>query len=496
MHTDARAIALSLISHTNAGKTTLARTLLGRDVGEVRDAAHVTTEATPYPLIDTAEGDTLLLWDTPGFGDSARLARRLAQQGNPIGWFLSQIWDRFRDQPFYLSQQAVRNVRDEADVVLYLVNAAEAPADAGYLAPELDVLAWIGRPVVVLLNQTGPPRPHTAEQAEVQSWRAALGERAFVRDVLTLDAFARCWVQEIVLLRTLAASIVADKAAACQRLVAAWTSRRERQFAEAMAALAKAIAGAACDSETLTTPRLRDQLRTALRSVVAGEQENVDRQRAAKALASRLDGRLRASTERLIAVHELSGHAADAVRARIGAHLRTQTPLHSGKAAAVSGVVSGALSGLAADLAAGGLSFGAGTLLGALAGAAGGAGVARGVNKLRGHSEARVGWDDELLDSLVVSALLRYLAVAHFGRGRGEWAESEYPPFWREVVEEVLATRRPALAALWAERPRASNVTSASEEMLAAKLRRHLADAAREVLERLYPGAIGDATRG
>ena len=35
-------IALSLISHTNAGKTTLARTLLQRDVGEVRDAPHVT----------------------------------------------------------------------------------------------------------------------------------------------------------------------------------------------------------------------------------------------------------------------------------------------------------------------------------------------------------------------------------------------------------------------------------------------------------------------
>src|SRR5690606_16635743 len=88
-------IALSLISHTNAGKTTLARTLLGRDVGEVRDAAHVTAEATPYPMIATPEGDALTLWDTPGFGDSTRLARRLEQQGNPIGWFLSEVWDRF-----------------------------------------------------------------------------------------------------------------------------------------------------------------------------------------------------------------------------------------------------------------------------------------------------------------------------------------------------------------------------------------------------------------
>ena len=39
--------------------------------------------------------------------------------------------------------------------MLYLVNASEDPADAGYLAPELAVLAWMGKPVLVLLNQTG-----------------------------------------------------------------------------------------------------------------------------------------------------------------------------------------------------------------------------------------------------------------------------------------------------------------------------------------------------
>ena len=159
-------VALSLISHTNAGKTTLARTLLGRDVGEVRDEAHVTQEAESWPLVDTPEGDALLLWDTPGFGDSARLAKRLAQQGNPIGWFLTQVWDRFRDRTFWLTQKAVVNVRDEADVVLYLVNAAEEPGDAGYLAPELAVLEWIGKPAIVLLNQTGPPRPHEEEAAD------------------------------------------------------------------------------------------------------------------------------------------------------------------------------------------------------------------------------------------------------------------------------------------------------------------------------------------
>ena len=34
-------LSLSLVSHTNVGKTTLARTLLGRDIGEVRDEAQI-----------------------------------------------------------------------------------------------------------------------------------------------------------------------------------------------------------------------------------------------------------------------------------------------------------------------------------------------------------------------------------------------------------------------------------------------------------------------
>ncbi len=88
-------VNLSLISHTNAGKTTLARTLLGRDIGEVRDAAHVTDLSTGYVLVQSRE-DTLMLWDTPGFGDTARLVARLRMAGNPIGWFLSQVWDRWR----------------------------------------------------------------------------------------------------------------------------------------------------------------------------------------------------------------------------------------------------------------------------------------------------------------------------------------------------------------------------------------------------------------
>lgn len=133
-------VTLSLISHTNAGKTTLARTLLRRDVGEVRDAAHVTLFNESYTLLEH-EARVLRLWDTPGFGDSARLLKRLKRERNPLFWLLSQTWDRLMDKPLWCSQQALKNVRDEADVVLYLVSATEPPDTAGYISPR-----WISSP--------------------------------------------------------------------------------------------------------------------------------------------------------------------------------------------------------------------------------------------------------------------------------------------------------------------------------------------------------------
>jgi hypothetical protein len=212
-------INLSLVSHTNAGKTTLVRTLLARDVGEVRDAAHVTDMATGYLLLQAGD-DSLMLWDTPGFGDTARLLKRLKLAGNPLGWFLTQVWDRWRERPLWSSQQAVRNARDHADVILYLVNASEDPENAGYVALEMEILAWVGKPVVLLLNQTGPPRADGS--AEEERWVHHLYDHPIVRGALTLDAFARCWVQEGTLLRTVRPLLPAAKDAGFARLQQAW----------------------------------------------------------------------------------------------------------------------------------------------------------------------------------------------------------------------------------------------------------------------------------
>jgi hypothetical protein len=473
-------ITLALVSHTNAGKTTLVRTLLGRDVGEVRDAPHVTTESSAFVLVETAEGDKLVLWDTPGFGDSARLRKRLAQEGNPVGWFLTQVWDRFRDRAFFLTQRAVRTVRDEADVVLYLVNAAEHPADAGYLASELAVLAWMRKPVVVLLNQTGP------EDAadDVARWSDALAAYPVVQRVLALDAFARCWVQELTLFRGIAQVLPAPKAPEFARLAAAWRARRFAQFDESMATLAAVIAHAACARVVVPRPAMLRKLGNALG--IGGDEARDDDARAAQALAAGVDARMREAMDKLIAIHGLSGSAAAEVEAALTESIARDGALDEGKAAAVGGVLSGAMTGLAADLAAGGLTFGAGMLTGAVLGALGGAGLARAVNVARGQTDDTLRFDDRFVVGLVERAMLRYLAIAHYGRGRGAFVESEAPARWRAGIEEAMAPRRAELAAMLARR-----MPDCDPDAMTRTLTPWLAGTTLAVLDGLYPGELG-----
>jgi hypothetical protein len=468
-------VNLSLISHTNAGKTTLARTLLGRDVGEVRDAAHVTDLSTGYVLVQDG-ADTLMLWDTPGFGDTARLLGRLRASGNPIGWFLTQVWDRWRERPLWSSQQAVRNAREEADVVLYLVNAAEDPASAAYVDLEMQVLAWIGKPVVVLLNQMGPPRADVS--GEIARW-SGIGAPGQVRAVLPLDAFARAWVQEGTLLDTVAPLLPPEKTAAMARLRARWETLNLARFDASMEVLARYIARAAGDREAVEDANWQGKLAAALTGRDKGDRAA---RQAMAALAARLAESTATSTDELIQLHGLSGKAAKTVLDRVGEDYAHAAPTPEGASAALGGLVSGAIGGLAADAAAGGLTLGGGMIVGAVLGALGATGVAKGINLARGEDGSSMRWAGDFLERLTVTALLRYLAVAHYGRGRGEWAEGEHPPFWQGVVEAAVKRHFPAIRLALGE--------GASPRALAG----HLRAATVDVLAQLYPeGALKSA---
>ena len=186
-------------------------------------------------------------------------------------------------------------------------------------------------------------------------------------------------------------------------------------------------------------------------------------------------------------MYGLDGRAAAEVEARVASDVVADGRVDESKAAAIGGIVSGAVTGLAADLAVGGLSFGAGMLTGAVLGALGGAGVARGVNVARGKTDDALRWDDAFLHALLATLLLRYLAVAHYGRGRGEWQASEYPPFWRERVAAVMATMTPRITALWALRVSTADIATRREP--AHQL---LTALARALLDDLYAPSCGE----
>ncbi|MGB5101924.1 MAG: DUF2868 domain-containing protein, partial [Steroidobacteraceae bacterium] len=466
-------VNLCLVSHTNAGKTTLARTLLRRDVGEVRDAPHVTTAVTAYELVATPEGDVLQLWDTPGFSGAERLADRLIGSANPVGWLLSQAWDRVMDRDFFLTQRAMRNVRDTTDVVLYIVDASEDPATADYLVPELELLGWMGKPVLVLLNQLGTPR----------DWESPLARNACVRGVLGFDAFARCWVQEHVLLQRIAALLTDHKRASFERLAARWRERNEEVFRASMRVLAAQLAAAAVDVQVVGNRSIGETARAWLGGAEGGDPAL---ERAMGELGTRLDAEVRASMEELIRLHGLSGSASGEVLARMGTEFAVSKAADPGMATALGGALTGALGGLAADLAAGGLTFGAGALIGGLLGAVGGRGAARAYNLARGVDASTVRWSADFLAGRVVAAVMRYLAVAHFGRGRGEFAQDEYPAHWRGLVESAVASHRLQLDQAWPHAGQDAG-TSSLEQRLAALVGAITA----EVLATLYPRDAG-----
>jgi hypothetical protein len=88
------------------------------------------------------------------------------------------------------------------------------------------------------------------------------------------------------------------------------------------------------------------------------------------------------------------------------------------------------------------------------------------------------------LQALAEAGLLRYLAITHFGRGRGNFVEGEAPPFWRDDVARVVGERADPLQEAWTAARNAPD-----DHAPVATLARLLADAMAHLLEQLYPEA-------
>lgn len=419
-------VQLALISHTNVGKTSLARTLLRSDVGEVVDAPHTTMENSLHLLASSEAGDRLLLWDTPGFGDSRRLRQRLEQRDTAIGWFLGQVWDRVTDRALYASQQALLAARELSDVILYQVNAAEDPEFATEVEAELAMLAWVGKPVLMLLNQLPPHSRKQERETLEQRWRQHFSQ-APVQQVLALDAFERCWIDEARLLVRVAECLPGNRQQAMARLLPAWQQQALERFDASIDAIAILLQGTLADREPL--PR--------------GQPGRLARLGALKRLARRLEQRLASLDASLIRLEGLDGDSARRLDTAL-----TATRSHGDRPSPMQGAAGGAALGggvgAMLDLALGGATLGLFTALGAsLSAAAGFSWCQRAIDR------RTLGWSEAFIEDLLAEACARYLAVAHHGRGRGRYQDGALDS-WRELISDAMQASRPEIDALLA----------------------------------------------
>ena len=203
------------------------------------------------------------------------------------------------------------------------------------------------------------------------------------------------------------------------------------------------------------------------------------------ALVERLNNRINGATARMLALYRIDPGQALTINARVRDNFAVHAPVDKAQAGLLGAVVSGAATGLSADMMAGGLTMGAGALLGAIVGGLTMAGAAWGFNQKLDRNKPSVQFADPFLQSLLVSAVLRYLAVAHFGRGRGNFVESEAPAFWQAEVESAVALQDAQLPDLW-ERLRAAPHEGEPVAALAGALEQIVT----RVLARLYPAQV------
>lgn len=464
-------IAISLAGHTNLGKTTLARTLLRRDIGVVEDRPHVTEVADGHRLAgdDTTE---ILLWDLPGFGDSVKLRQRLESSGL-VGW-ISQTFDRFRDRPLWCAQQSLKNAREQADIVLYLADAQADPFLSPEVPAELATLAWTNKPVVLVLNQAGLPDT-TRDEALIGKWKEAMGKAHPPAAAFVLDGWSRCWVQEVQLLRSLESHLPEPKRVAYRRVLDGWVERTHHSaFRESMEHLARSLAALARDHVVVEENWLEILM-------AKSQRKNTPQTEEARALLARsLVERSRADMEKLLSIHGLEGAPRERVESIIEG-LRAKNPGAPPEIwALLGGIGTGALGGLLADIKSGGLTFGGGAVAGAILGGLGAYALGAGFRKFKRDGQTVVEWEPAFKLEEWRAAAIRYLFVAHLGRGRGDWQEplpGEQPALWKEKIDEWMARHQSAIET-------AMDPEKADEATIAILLT-HMLD---EILNGLYPG--------
>jgi hypothetical protein len=453
----ARAIALDvrdpyferIVSLLNA-----TRVQLGLVAHRPHDRAALLRVIAPEPealpvLIGSGMGDVLRLVELPL--DQAVPHPDAASPPPAPGW-TQRFFGPWRTPPSAGAAGGLAQLRDEIDVVLHVTS------EDGDIAASRPLLAWLGKPVVTLVNGTAGD--------------GALRDPA----ALPFDAFARCWVQEHTLLDAISRRLPAAKATGFARIAKAWDERNALRLQRAMGVIAEHLLYAARQVEEVQGGAL------SVKSLLPAERQaqSAARQSAVEAIVKRLDASAAETFARLRHLHGVDAATAQSLEQELVEKFRVQQPIDTPQAG-MAGAATGAAMGASVDLLAGGLTLGAATALGALVGGSAAYLAAAWKNRASPGGATLVQLSDEMMRAMTQAALLRYFAVTHCAGGS--------QARWNEHLAAAVEARRDLLAPYWMQAR-----TQPNPSRLAQPLARELEGIVRPVLDRGYP-RTGGGTR-
>jgi len=231
----ARVFRVAVIGHTNAGKTSLLRTLAqDRAFGEV-SSRPATTRHVEATTLDLGDGHALELADTPGLEDSMGLLDALhaadpSPRASGAARMRAFLDGPLAQAPFAQEAKALRQLL-ASDLALYVVDAREPVL--GKYRDEFAILASAGKPCLVVLNFTASPQAATAQ------WREAL-HGAGIHNVTAFDTVVFDAAEERRLWQQVGLLLPAAEAT-CARLLATRQQAREAQRRQAARLIAEAL---------------------------------------------------------------------------------------------------------------------------------------------------------------------------------------------------------------------------------------------------------------
>lgn len=433
-------LRIAVVGHTNAGKTSLLRTLARRrDFGEVSPSPATTRRVEPIVLRVSGD-EAIVLLDTPGLEDSIGVLDSIDAAAPPREGKFDSI-ERFLGSPeatgrFSQEAKALDAARG-ADLLLAVIDARDRVLPRHL--DELELLARCGRPLVPLLNFVA------SEAADTSTWREALarlGLHAVAEfDTVVFDAEGEARLFEKI--RTLAEA----HRDAIDRML----EERRREREDRRRASSRAIADLLLDASGLVVD-VGDPARQTEASV--------------ERLRELLRERERRCHRELLAIAGFD--AADAAVAdaalgafEVGVDLFSPEALKAAGFSAASGAAAGAAVGAAIDLAVGGLSLGAAAGLGAVIGGVLGA-TGRQARKLvllaKGGREVAAG--DPTLLLLLHRATTLARGLERRGHASVEPLAIRAEPRERSEIDRRIV--RPILSVLHAARARLPIRASAS----------------------------------